>query len=288
MSGAKLSIENFQIGLMVSLITQPFEVIRTSSIMTLKELDKGFFGTLKVAKQIYTLEGVRGFFRGGLSGMARSTLSSGIFFTGIENFHLLTKGLRNNGYVPNNVIDFLNAGMTRMINTAVNNPLTVVKTKFEVVGKNEYKSIAQAISHIYQRDGIRGFYKGIMTTLMRDVPWSGIQYSSYKYGIEWYKGLNPDKNLKTQPLAVSLIAATSSAFAVIITYPFDNLRVRYQCYDLSDQKFNKPYELVKKILKEEGVGGFYLGLLPRLMKKASSQALTWVLYETIRKESIIH
>lgn len=288
MSGAKLSLENFQIGLMVSLITQPLEVIRTSSIMTLKELDKGVLGSLKVAKQIYTLEGLRGFWRGGLSGMARSTLSSGIFFTGIENFHILTKGLRDNGYVPNNVIDFLNAGMTRIINTGVNNPLTVVKTKFEVVGKNEYKSIGQAISHIYQRDGIRGFYKGIVTTLMRDVPWSGIQYASYKFGIDTYKAMYPEKNVKTQPLVVSMIAAASSALAVVITYPFDNLRVRYQCYDLSDQKFNKPSELVKKIFKEEGIKGFYLGLLPRLMKKASSQALTWVLYETIRKESILH
>lgn len=288
MSGAVLSLDNFKIGLFVSLITQPFEVIRTSSIMTLKEFDKGALGTLQVAKKIFSLEGVRGFFRGGLVGMGKSTLSSGIFFTGIENFHLLTKGLRDNKYVPNNVIDFINASMTRVINTTVNNPITVVKTKFEVVGKNEYTGILQAIRHIYEKDGIRGFYKGMMTTLMRDVPWSGLQYASYKYGIEWYKKTFPNKNIKESPLIVSGIAALSSAFAVVVTYPFDNLRVRYQCFDLSEQKFTKPIDLVKTVFAEEGIRGFYLGLLPRLLKKASSQALTWALYETIRKESILH
>jgi Mitochondrial carrier protein. len=287
MSGAGLSLDNFKIGVIVSLITQPFEVIRTSSIVGMRDANKGALGIFQVIKQIFKMEGLRGFFRGGLIGIGRSALGSGIFFNGVENFHVLTKGLRDNKYIPNNLIDFVNACMTRFILTVINNPITVLKTKFEVVGNNEYKGIIQAIRHIYQIDGIRGFYKGMMTTLMRDVPWSGLSYASYKFGIDLYIQTT-GKKPKDSPLAVSLIGGASASFAVIATYPFDNLRVRYQCHDLAKHHFDKPFDLLKIIYKEEGIRGFYVGLLPRLLKKGTSNALTWGIYETIRKDSIIH
>jgi hypothetical protein len=168
------ALDNFKIGLVVSLLSQPFEVIRTSSITGVKAKNTGFSGMLKVMKDIYKLEGMRGFFRGGLVALMKSTLGAGIFFTGIENFHLLTLGLRNSGAVSGNLIDFLSAGTTRFIVTMINNPITVIKTKFEVVGKNEYSSIMGAVHGIYSKHGAKGFYKGIAATLMRDVPWSGI------------------------------------------------------------------------------------------------------------------
>lgn len=137
-------------------------------------------------------------------------------------------------------------------------------------------------------DGIRGFYKGVLTTLMRDIPWSGLQYASYKYGIDMYKSFNPEMKTKESPLIVSAIAAASSCFAVTLTYPFDNLRVRFQCHDLADKEFRHPLDLIKTVIKEEGFKGLYVGLFPRLIKKGVSSVLTWLLYETLRKDSVLH
>ena len=39
---------------------------------------------------------------------------------------------------------------------------------------NEYQSILEAVEKINQKEGKAGFFKGIVPTLMRDVPMSGI------------------------------------------------------------------------------------------------------------------
>jgi len=113
--------------------------------MTIKNMDIGFAGTFRVLKEIIRREGYRGLFRGSILSMGKSTLSAGLFFTGLENTHLITKELRNNKYIPGNVIDFFNACVTKAVCTLIVNPIVVVKTRFEIVGNNEYSSIKHAV-----------------------------------------------------------------------------------------------------------------------------------------------
>jgi hypothetical protein len=281
----KSSLDNFKIGLIVSLLVQPFEVIRTSSITTFKGFNPGFKGTFNVIKNIYKMEGFRGFFRGGMVAIVKSTLGAGIFFTGVENTHVLTKNLRESHTIPEGVIDFFNASANRVIVTLVNNPITIVKTRFEVVGNDMNQGIFGTIADIYRKNGLKGFYKGLVPTLMRDVPWSGIQFSTYRFFVSTYK--DHYGSPYNSPLLISLFGALSSTIAVMATYPFDNLRVRFQTQDSKDKQKGL-VQISKEIYKEEGIKGFYLGYLPRLMKKGVSTAITWAIYESIKKDSVIH
>ncbi len=286
------NLQNFKLGLLVSLLGQPFEVIRTSSIMSLKNSNKGFSGMMSVIKRIFELEGLRGFFRGGLLGIGKSTLSAGLFFTGLENIHIFTTDLRTIKYIPVNMIDFLNACLSKTLVTFITNPIVVVKTRFEIVGNNEYKGIRDAVTSIYQREGARGFFKGIPATLFRDVPFAGIQYSVYKWTMDLYsKYLLRGKSAYDSSFLVSLFGGASAMYAVLMTYPFDNLRVRLQCHDLAslaNVNLTGLTSMVKNVYTEEGIRGFYVGFLPRVLKKVTSSAVIWVLYENIRKDSIIH
>jgi solute carrier family 25 protein 38 len=222
-----LSFQNFKIGLLVSVLVQPFEVIRTSSIMKIKNMNNGFSGTLGVIKEILKREGYRGLFRGSILSMGKSTISAGLFFTGLENTHLITKEFRTNRYILDNAIDFFNACFTKAFCTLVVNPIVVIKTRFEIVGNNEYTNIRHAIRSIYNKEGLAGFSKGIMTTLLRDVPYSGVQYSSYKFCLNFYQNyIDPTQNPRDSSILISLIGALSAIYAVMLTYPFDNLRVR--------------------------------------------------------------
>lgn len=284
-----LTFQNFKLGLIVSLLSQPFEVIKTSTIMSIKTKNQGF---TSVIRRIFEMEGFRGFFRGGLIGMGKSTLSAGIFFTGLENTHALTNELRNIKYIPVNAIDFMNACISRTLSTVITNPIVVLKTRFEVVGNNQYSSIKDAVSSMYKREGLKGFYTGILPTLYRDVPYAGIQYSTYKFTMEQYskyilKGGNPYDS----SMLVSIFGAASATFAVLMTYPFENLRVRLQCHDLESManvRLSSLTSMVKTVYTEEGVRGFYLGFVPRLLKKVTSGAVLWVLYENMRRENAAH
>ncbi|RYE26749.1 MAG: solute carrier family 25 protein, partial [Sphingobacteriales bacterium] len=290
-----LNFQNFNVGLVTALVAQPFEVMRTSSITSLKNNANNLAGTWTIIKEIFQKEGFKGFFRGGLTSLGKSTISAGVFFTGLENVHVLTNHLRDYKYIPPNAVDFFNACCSRTLTTLTINPMNVIKTRFEVVGSNQYSSILHAVKSIYQKDGLKGFYKGIVPTIIRDVPYSGLQYSSYRWGMDlWGRHISPNKNAYDSSLVVSLVGAVSSIFAVLVTYPFDNIRVRLQCNDMMGA--NQPssehkgmVSMAKYVYHNEGMKGFYLGYVPRLMKKGTATALSWVVYEKLRrKDTVIH
>lgn len=75
---------------------------------------------------------------------------------------------------------------SRSILTVLSNPLTVIKTRFEVVGFNEYKSMHDAARQIYRREGMSGYFTGLKVSLLRDVPFSGIFYPIYVFFKGYY------------------------------------------------------------------------------------------------------
>ena len=286
---SSFSLENFQVGLAISLAAQPFEVVRTSSITSLKNQSNSLSATIGIVKQIFHMEGPRGFFRGGLISMGKSSLGAGIFFNGLENVHMLTQRFRDTPYMPNSVINFTNAVLSRIITTTIISPINVLKTQFEVVGNNQYKGILDGVRGIYKQNGLSGFYKGYLPTLIRDAPFAGLEYTSYKLALDSYKKyVDPSCDPYKSSMLVFFAAGFSAVFAVMVTYPFDNIRVRIQYNDSIAQKSNGMWSMAGHIYREEGMRGFYLGYLPRIMKKGFSCALAWVVYEKLRSGSVIH
>jgi hypothetical protein len=274
---------NFRVGLCISLAAQPFEVIRTTSITSLKSTKNTLSETLSVVKRIFQMEGPRGFFRGGLLSLGKSTLGAGVFFNGLENMHVLTKQYREIKYLPNNVIDFCNAGFARIFTTLTVSPLNVLKTRFEVVGNKEYSSIAHAFKTVYKNQGLKGFYRGIIPTLIRDVPFAGLEYSTYRYFVSLYgRYIEPTRNPYDSSLVIFSCAGVSAMLSVLVTYPFDNVRVRLQTNDMAAKQIKGMGPMISHVYKEEGMRGFYLGYLPRLMKKGVACSLAWTLYEALR------
>jgi len=289
-----INMSNIKLGLVMALVVQPFEVVRTTSIMSKKSKNINISGTINTIKEIFHTEGIRGFFRGGALSVTKSTLGAALFFTGIENAHLLTNDLKDKlnsiQFGLGNTVDFFNACAIKTFSTFLLSPLVVIKTRFEVAGVNEYTSIRSAFKSTYKREGLRGFYKGVFPTLLRDVPYSGIQYSCYNFLLDSYsKLILRGEDAKSKSPVVFTMSALSSIFAVMMTYPFDNLRVRYQCSEFSNFEKNGGglsgwFRLVDQIYKTEGIRGFYAGYVPRLMKKATTYSLMWTLYEKIKKE----
>ena len=231
-------LRNFQVGLITSVITQPFEVLRTNSISSYKSVKKfvGVRELWKLSKIIYSKEGLRGFFRGGALSILKNGISCTVFFTGLHNVdkelkkRIPKRWLHENPktaleVVGRGALSFLNAGVSKIITTVIVSPIILLKTRFEVAGKVK-KSIMGEIKSIYNGSGVKGFYKGLFPTLLRDVPWSGFQYSFYSLLMMQFLSTS-DPEWKKQILA-PLVGGLSSVAAVMLTFPFDNLRVRMQ------------------------------------------------------------
>ncbi len=64
--------------------------------------------------------------------------------------------------------------------------------------------------------------------------------------------------------------------ATVATQPFDMIKTRLQ---LRPQDYGNTAFALKKIIREEGVRGLFSGMLPRMLRKSFSSAISWSVYE---------
>lgn len=179
--------------------------------------------------------------------------------------------------------NFLASGISRFIQACFVNPIMVIKTRNEVLGFNSYKNILDAVKKIKKEEGIKGFYSGLKTTLLKDVPASGLFYMLYElikneiisFGVE---------NIQIQAIFSSSL---TSLVLVLLTNPLEVIRTRQQYQHFSsnlNHEYSSVFQGIKKIYKFDGINGFFVGITPRLMKKGLGSIIVWTTYETLKKE----
>ena len=147
-------------GLVSGFVFQPLEVLRTQSI--------GLKGqsSLEISRQIISKHGIPGFWRGTVASLARQMPGIAMFY-GIVEFSS-----------PKTPTQRLVTGMTaRSIATTIFLPLVVIKTKIEF---GSQPNMVKSANFIYKTEGMRGFWKGLLPTLARDGPYSGIYLVLYR------------------------------------------------------------------------------------------------------------
>ena len=86
----------------------------------------------------------------------------------------------------------------------------------------------------------------------------------------------------------------AASVASLSTHPLDVIKTRLQTQDVlckgsctlrlnSAPKYPSFSVAVKTILKEEGVNGFYRGLVPRALLSIPAAATCWGTYETVKQ-----
>lgn len=94
----------------------------------------------------------------------------------------------------------------------VSTPINVVKVP--LITNQENRAI-QLIRQIYKVDGLTGFFKGGIGTLMRDVVWSGVYFPAF-----YFINKKIDNRFMSSMLSASL--------AVCFSYSFDGIRLYKQ------------------------------------------------------------
>jgi solute carrier family 25 protein 38 len=271
-------------GLITIIIIQPFQVIKTSMII-LNNKQKNI-RMRDIVKKINTEEGPFGFYRGFLPSFLKATFGYAIFFSSLEfNKKLLNKLYNNNNnnniLKYNYILNFLASGISRSIQVLAVNPLNIIKTRNEVLGFNSYKNIKDAILKIKKEEGYKGFYSGLKTTLIKDIPASGMFYMCYEIIKKDIKSLGIE-NVQIQAI---LSSSLTSLFLVLLTNPLEIIRTRQQYQHFSTNKdhiYSSVFHGFLRIYKNESLSGFFVGVIPRLMKKGLGSIIVWTTYESLR------
>ena len=140
-----------------------------------------------------------------------------------------------------------------------------------------YNSILDGTQQIYRREGLRGFYRGLLPSLL-GVSHGALQFTVYeKLKIYQSKG----HGRATRDLGAIdflLLSGASKIFAGGVTYPYQVVRARLQMYD-AGTTYDSARDVVVQVWKQEGWKGFYKGLGPNLLRVMPSTWVTFLVYE---------
>ncbi|PJF17617.1 Solute carrier family 25 member 38 [Paramicrosporidium saccamoebae] len=145
-------------------------------------------------------------------------------------------------------------------------PATVLKVRFESSTYN-YRTLSEALRNILAQDGVRGLFRGLGATALRDAPHAGLYLAFYRM-VRW-EGVG----------GTMVGGAVAGALATACTQPFDLAKTRVQ---LARGKTDF-ITVLRAVAKNEGIAGLFSGIGPRLVRKSLSQAFTWTVYEELMR-----
>ncbi|KAL0489206.1 mitochondrial basic amino acids transporter [Acrasis kona] len=130
----------------------------------------------------------------------------------------------------------------------------------------------------YKREGYKGLFKGMNSTILRDMP----SYGVYFLGYEFLKELLGDS-----PTALLAAGGGAGVFCWILSYPSDVIKSRIQSVPPKPYKgwdrYNGIMDCAKKSYRKGGWYVFFRGLNSSIVRAFPVNAVTFFVYETIMK-----
>ncbi|EPY23736.1 solute carrier family 25 (mitochondrial carrier protein), member 16 [Strigomonas culicis] len=162
----------------------------------------------------------------------------------------------------------------------------------------QYNSMGKLIRHIYEKDGLRGFWKGNWTSMILRVPYSGIQFLLYTQTKFFFQNhfvgaaadpsRPPSANAEMVEKFVMKCGAggISATVAGALVYPGEVVRLRLMS---GDPQYRKIMATVRSVYKEtHSLKNFYSGLGASLMQRVPDILVSFATYETVKYAIMDH
>ncbi|XP_002161023.1 mitochondrial ornithine transporter 1 [Hydra vulgaris] len=163
-------------------------------------------------------------------------------------------------------------------------PLELIKCRMQTVnelGSNKKITPFKIVREVLIRDGPLGFYHGITSTILREVP----GYFFFFGGYEGTKVLlaNNEEEFENPGVLKTIIAGGNGGLALwSAVYPFDIIKSRMQVYSAGGKSVGMIHT-VNIIYNEGGLRSFYRGIAPTLVRAFPACAALFVGYEYTKK-----
>ncbi|XP_038624624.1 solute carrier family 25 member 44 [Tachyglossus aculeatus] len=268
----------------------PFTLIRTClQVQRGKAL---YRGTWDAFVRILRADGVGGLYRGFL--VNTLTLVSGqCYVTTYE----LTRARAAELSQSNALRSLLAGGSASLVAQSITVPIDVVSQhlmvqrrgpgqelgRFQLArgagGRGTLGRTRDVVRQIFRADGLRGFYRGYVASLLTYIPNSAAWWPFYHFYAEQLSRLCPKDcpHLLLQAISGPLAAATAST----LTNPMDVIRARVQV-----EGRDSIVQTFRQLMAEEGPWGLTKGLSARIIAATPSTIVVVVGYETLKKLSL--
>uniref|UniRef100_A0A1B0GMQ7 Mitochondrial carrier protein n=1 Tax=Phlebotomus papatasi TaxID=29031 RepID=A0A1B0GMQ7_PHLPP len=210
-------------------------------------------GTIDAFVKISNSEGVRALWSGLSPTLVLAVPTTVIYFVAYEQLRVRAKYMYIQYKSSTTSTPWwiaLGAGsVARTIAATIVSPLELVRTKMQSQ-KLSYLEVGQALRSMINTQGILGLWTGLRPTLMRDVPFSGIYWTSYE----------------------SLKAIWNVTGSPTFTFKVGE-KLIYTDAPKKLPKSESVFPALGKIYQLHGIRGLFAGIIPRLVKVAPACAI---------------
>uniref|UniRef100_A0A8C5EH29 Mitochondrial glycine transporter B-like n=1 Tax=Gouania willdenowi TaxID=441366 RepID=A0A8C5EH29_GOUWI len=160
-----------------TLLFQPLDLVKTRLQTANSNLQPGSarVGMVSVLLGVVRKENLLGLWKGMSPSFARTIPGVGIYFS---TYFSLKQHFVPEGAPPGPLQAVLLGGGARTVAGVIMLPITLIKTRFEC-GRYSYVSVVGALRSVCRTEGPGALFSGLMATLFRDVPFSGIYVMFY-------------------------------------------------------------------------------------------------------------
>ncbi|XP_067619992.1 S-adenosylmethionine mitochondrial carrier protein homolog [Eurosta solidaginis] len=206
--------------------------------------------------------GFRGIYKGLAPAAAGSAPTAALFFFSYESFKrylCMTTGVTNSPY-----IHMVSASCAEVLACLIRVPVEIAKQRCQTLGNTHKTTAMQILWRAYRTEGLRsGLYRGFGTTVMREIPFSLIQFPLWEYfKLHW----TATSGMQSTPFTVALCGAVAGGIAAGLTTPLDVAKTRIMLAEqgTATKKLNAR-NVLASVYRERGLAGIFAGFAPRVL-----------------------
>ncbi|PGH03227.1 hypothetical protein AJ79_07422 [Helicocarpus griseus UAMH5409] len=263
-------------------ITYPFEFAKTRAQLSRRNIASGgasipisknpFAVILQTARQ----DGVRAIYTGCSTLILGTAFKAGVRFLSFDAIKNLLADSNGSLSPARGILAGMTAGVVESVIAVT--PTERVKTALIDDARSatkRYKGGFHALRTIMAERGIRGVYRGLLSTTMKQASTSAVRMGSYNIIKETVAARTNVKNTKNPVLTFGM-GATAGVITVYATQPFDTIKTRAQ-----GAKGATTLEAVRDVMKNGGVRAFWTGSSMRLGRLILSGGIVFTVYENV-------
>ncbi|KAL5482861.1 PET8 [Sanghuangporus weigelae] len=220
---------------------------------------------LQSAQGFFSAGGLRGVYKGVGSVVIGSAPGAAVFFSTYDTLKRISPISKERVAITH----MISASIAEVAACLIRVPTEVVKSRAQTSAtqdgtKARGSSLASA-RYILTHDGLAGFYRGFGSTIMREIPFTSIQFPLYEFfKIRLARALHRP-SLGAHEAAVC--GSVAGGVAAALTTPLDVLKTRTML-DLRKLGTSDTPSLLSRLLEiytKEGVKALFAGVVPRTL-----------------------
>lgn len=267
-------------GIAQTLAGNPFDTVK----VRLQSAPAGTYnGPIDVVQKLIKNEGLGGFYKGVLTPLVGVGACVSIQFA--VNEYMKRFFIKRNESLADKMLSlkqfYICGTAAGFLNGFLASPIEHIRIRLQTQtnANGLYNGPIDCAKKIYQIAGIRGIFRGLGPTLVREAHGMGIYFATYEFLVKHDMKLNSLERKDLPSWRLCLYGATSGVTLWLGAYPIDVVKTRLQTDDLKNKLYTNSVQCAKQIYLNGGYRPFFKGFGVCLVRAAPANAVTFYVFE---------